>query len=174
MEISMLQKGSSELREREQGLFDNEKQRSEDRLEQLESELQESREQYERLEAAKKSSDEQHAADVESLVSELNILRNLRAEVEQLRKLEKEKENYEFEVSKMKEDIDSLTAKIKELQDVNNGSSQEIVQLQNELETLRAAPVAGDFEEKFLEEIEALKTLSEQQASTIQELEEEG
>lgn len=174
MEISKLQKGSSELREREQGLFDNEKQRLEDRVEQLESELQESREQYERLEAAKKLSDEQHAADVESLMSELNILRNLRAEVEQLRKLEKEKENYEFEVSKMKEDIDSLTAKIKELQDVNNGSSQEIVQLQNELETLRAAPVAGDFEEKFLEEIEALKTLSEQQASTIQELEEEG
>ena len=72
-------------------------------------------------------------------MSELNILRNLSAEVEQLRKLEKEKENYELEVSKLKEEIDSLTVKIRELEAVNSSSSQEIAALQKEVEMVRGA-----------------------------------
>ena len=176
-EISMLQKGSSERHVRDQELFEDEKQRLEERIQQLEHELKASEERFERLEQAKKVTDEQHAVDVESLMSELNILRNLSTEVEQLRKLEREKENYEYEVSKMKEEIDSLTSKITELQDLNSGSSEEIAALQKELETLHSAQATVGFEEErrqYQEEIDALKFLTEEQKNTIQELEDEG
>lgn len=177
MEISMLQKGSSERRERDQELFAKEKERLEERVQQLEEKLKASDEKYESLEQTKKVTDEQHATDVEGLMSELNILRNLTAEVEQLRMLEKEKENYESEVSKMKDDMISLTAKIEELQDKNAGSSQEIGALQTEIEELRAAKERVDFEEerrRYQEEIESLRLLNEEQHNTIQELEDEG
>ena len=177
MEISMLQKGSSERRGRDQELFIEEKYRLEERIQNLEQELKASEERFERLEQTKKVTDEQHATDVESLMSELNILRNLSAEVEQLRKLEREKENYESEVSKMKEKMDSLTAEVKELQDKNSGSSQEIAALQKEIELLRTTQNTSDFEEerrRYQEEIEALRLFNEEQKSTIEELEDEG
>lgn len=177
MEISMLQKGSSERRERDQELFKKEKYRLEERIQNLEQELKASEERFERLEQTKKVTDEQHATDVESLMSELNILRNLSAEVEQLRKLEREKENYESEVSKMKEEMDSLTAKVKELQDKNSGSFQEIAALQKEIELLRTTQDTSDFEEerrRYQDEIESLRLFNEEQKSTIEELEDEG
>ena len=177
MEIAMLQKGSTERRERDQEQFHNEKKLLDERIQQLEQDLKASEETFNRLEQTKKVTDEQHASDVESLMSELNILRNLSAEVEQLRKLEREKENYEFEVSKLKEEIDSLTAKTQELQEINSGSSQEIAALQKELEMLRGAQDTVDFEEerrRYQEEIEALKLLNEEQKSIIHELEDEG
>ena len=181
MEISMLQKGSSELRERDQALFSEEKYRLQERIQYLEQELNASEERFERFEQTKKVTDQQHATDVESLMSELNILRNLSAEVEQLRKLEREKENYESEVSKMKEEMESLTATAKELQDKNCGSSQEIATLQKEIELLRTTQDTSDFEEstkyqvrKYQEEIEALRLYNEEQKSTIEELENEG
>lgn len=169
LEIFTLQTEWSESRES----LNKEKKSLEERLQQLEQELKASGESFERLEEAKKICDEQHATDVEGLMSELNILRNLNAEVEQLRKLEKEKENYELEVSKLKEEIDSLTVKIKELEAVNSSSSQEIAALQKEVELVRGA----NFEEerqRYEEELVTLRTLAEEQSVTIQELEDEG
>lgn len=176
-EVSLLQRESSEERERDQELFAVEKQRLEKRVQDLEQELQYSEKRFESLELRKEVTDEQNTADIESLMSELNILRNLSAEVEQLRKLEKEKENYEAEVSRLKGEIDSLTAKVKDLQDNGSGSTREIDGLQKELEDLRAARITGDFEEekqKYQEEIDFLKEQKEEQLRIIQELEEEG
>lgn len=173
--ISTLKRELSESQE----LHGKEKQSLEERLKQLEQEIMASEEKFERLEEAKKISDEQHATDVESLMSELNILRNLSAEVEQLRKLEKEKENYELEVSTLKEEMDSLTAKIRELEEVNSSCSQEIAALQKEVEMARGAQDTNsvDFEEerqRYQAEVEALRALTEEQKITIQELEDEG
>lgn len=169
LEIYTLQTEWSESRER----LVKEKQSLEERLKQLEQEIMASRESFERLEEAKKISDEQHATDVEGLMSELNILRNLNAEVEQLRKLEKQKENYELEVSKLKEEIDSLTVKIRELEAVNSSSSQEIAALQKEVEMVRGAHFEEE-RQRHEEELATLRTLTEEQRIMIQELEDEG
>lgn len=176
-EVSTLQQELSESRE----LLCKAKQSLEERLKQLEQELKASQDNFERLEEAKKISDEQHATDVEGLMSELNILRNLSAEVEQLRKLEKEKENYELsknEVSKLKTEKDSLAARVRELEEVNLSSSREIAALQKELEdACGAQDTSSDFEEeirRYQAEVEALKTLTEEQKVIIQELEDEG
>lgn len=168
LEISTLQKELSEGRE----LLATEKQSLEERLKQLELELKASEENFERLEEAKKISDDQNATDVESLMSELNILRNLSTEVEQLRKLEKEKENYELEVSKLKDEMDSLTVKIRGLEEVNTALQKEVEMLHGTQDTHSV-----DFEEErqmYLEEVEALKTVTEEQKLIIQELEDEG
>jgi len=169
LEIFTLQTEWSETRES----LGKEKQNLEERLQELEQELKTSAESFERLEEAKKISDEQHATDVEGLMSELNILRNLSAEVEQLRKLEKEKENYELEVSKLKEEIDSLTVKIRELEAVNSSSSQEIAALQKEVEMVRGAHFEEE-RQRYEQELATLRTLTEEQRITINELEDEG
>ena len=166
LEIFTLQTEWSENRES----LDKEKQNLEKRLQELAQELKTSAESFEHLEEAKKISDEQHATDVEGLMSELNILRNLNAEVEQLRKLEKEKENYELEISKLKEVIDSLKVEIRELEEVNSSSSQEIAALQKEVR-------GAHFEEerqRYEEELATLRTLADEQRITINELEDEG
>ena len=169
LEIFTLQTEWSESRES----LGKEKQYLEERLQELERELKTSAESFERLEEAKKISDEQHATDVEGLMSELNILRNLNAEVEQLRKLEKEKENYELEVSKLKEEIDSLTVKIRQLEAVNSSFSQEIAALQKEVEMVRGAHFEEE-RQRYEEELATLRTLTEEQRITINELEDEG
>lgn len=160
-----------------QQLFAIEKEHLEKRVQDLEQQLKDSEERLESLEQRKKEDDQQHATDVESLMSELNILRNLSAEVEQLRTLEKEKETYESEVSKMKQEIDFLTAQVKELQENDFRSSQEVAGLQKELEDLRASKITSDFADeklKYQDEIASLNELIEEQLSTIHELEEEG
>lgn len=169
LEIFTLQTEWSESRES----LGKEKQNLEERLQELEKELKTSAESFERLEEAKKISDEQHATDVEGLMSELNVLRNLNAEVEQLRKLEKEKENYELEVSKLKEEIDSLTVEIMELKAVNSSSSQEIAALQKEVEMVRGAHFEEE-RQRYEEELATLRTLADEQRMTINELEDEG
>lgn len=176
-DTSFLQKKSSERQVNNQEIFAKEKERMEKRVQDLEQQLKDSEKRLESLEQRKKDDDQQHATDVESLMSELNILRNLSAEVEQLRTLEKEKENYESEVSKMKQEIDFLTAQVKELQDNDLRSSQEVAGLQKEVEVPYASKVTSDFEEeklKYQDEISSLNKLIEEQLSTIQELEEEG
>ncbi|XP_078360672.1 LOW QUALITY PROTEIN: uncharacterized protein LOC144645082 [Oculina patagonica] len=178
---SKLEAGSNEAQSRDEQLLSltKEKERLQEEVNKIQNELKASEEKFERLEEAKKISDEQHETDVESLMSELNILRNLSAEVEQLRKLEKQKENYELEVSKLKEEMDSLTAKIRELEEVNSSSSQEIAALQKEVEMARGAQDINsvDFEEerrRYQAEVESLRALTEEQKITIQELEDEG
>ena len=179
LEISRLQSELSESREKDRELLSEEKQILEERVKKVEGELMVSVEKFQLLEEAKKASDEQHSTDVASLMSELNTLRNLNAEVEQLRKLEKEKETFEVEVSNLKEELRSYEAKVDELNEINSGSSQAISSLQNGLETLKNAHEANITDMKgeknsLLHEIEALLKLSDEQANTIRELEEEG
>ena len=174
-EISALQKKLFESQE----LFEKEKQSLEERLQQVKKELDDSEGKFQRLEETKKIYDDQHATDVESLMSELNVLRNLSAEVEQLRKMEKEKETYEREVSKLTEEIERLKTRIQELEEINSNSSEEITALQKEVEILYGSQGTEflDFEEekqKYQEELEGLKALTEEQKRIIQELEDEG